>query len=104
MVIALLVEGLLLALPVVSVLALAVLVAAQVLRGLLVRQELQVLELSVGQEEQVVQQVLRVEQALQALRALRVLQAQQGLSGRIYRVKLMLHILTWEQEMEQHRD
>jgi hypothetical protein len=47
------------------------------------------------------QQVLLVAQGLQGQRALRV---QQGLLGHIYRVKLMLHILTSEQETEQHHE
>jgi hypothetical protein len=48
--------------------------------------------------------VLAVRVAQQVLLAQQALLVRRGLSGHIYKVKLMLHILTLEQEMEQHHD
>jgi hypothetical protein len=62
------------------------------------------LEVLVEQQVRLVEQALQVLQAGQAQQVLLVLRVQQGLLGHTYRVKLMLHILTWEQEMEQHHD
>jgi hypothetical protein len=62
------------------------------------------LEVLVEQQVRLVEQALQVLLVVQAQQVLLVLRVQQGLLGHTYRVKLMLHILTWEQEMEQHHD